>query len=167
MARELTKKERLAIPRNPMPAQDPTERVRNFDEVALGYTEDLAVGDKTLDATDRHGISLVTGHARGLALILLRAHPAADGGQGVVGLDDRKRLGEAAVGNSVDEGRDIDPDRTAVDALRLLALQTPFGLPNRHLLGVAERHLVKVTDALGRILGRHRVAGDRETFLLR
>ena len=45
MARELTKKERLAIPRNPMPAQDPTERICNFDEVALGYTEDLAIGE--------------------------------------------------------------------------------------------------------------------------
>ena len=45
MARELTKKERLAIPRHPMPAQDPSERICNFDEVALGYTEDLAVGE--------------------------------------------------------------------------------------------------------------------------
>jgi len=45
MARDLTKKERLAIPRNPMPAQDPAERVQNFDEVALGYTEDMAVGE--------------------------------------------------------------------------------------------------------------------------
>ena len=45
MARELTKKERLAIPRNSMPAQDPTERVCNFDEVALGYTEEMAVGE--------------------------------------------------------------------------------------------------------------------------
>jgi glutamate synthase (NADPH/NADH) small chain len=45
MARELTKKERLSIPRNPMPAQDPAERICNFDEVALGYTENLAVAE--------------------------------------------------------------------------------------------------------------------------
>ena len=45
MARELTKKERLGIPRNPMPAQDPAERICNFDEVALGYTEEMAVGE--------------------------------------------------------------------------------------------------------------------------
>ncbi len=45
MARELTKKERLAIARHGMPAQDAKERIRNFDEVALGYTEQLAVGE--------------------------------------------------------------------------------------------------------------------------
>jgi glutamate synthase (NADPH/NADH) small chain len=45
MARELTKKERLAIPRNAMPAQDAAERICNFDEVALGYTEEMAIGE--------------------------------------------------------------------------------------------------------------------------
>jgi glutamate synthase (NADPH/NADH) small chain len=45
MGRELTKKERLEIPRNSMPAQDPAERIRNFDEVALGYTEEMAIGE--------------------------------------------------------------------------------------------------------------------------
>jgi glutamate synthase (NADPH/NADH) small chain len=43
MARELTKKERMEIPRQEMPAQDPVERTRNFDEVALGFTEELAI----------------------------------------------------------------------------------------------------------------------------
>ena len=45
MARELTKKERLAIPRHGMPAQDAAERIGNFDEVALGYSEDIAIGE--------------------------------------------------------------------------------------------------------------------------
>ncbi|MFH0982534.1 MAG: NADPH-dependent glutamate synthase [Planctomycetota bacterium] len=31
--------------RRPMPKQEPFERVKNFDEVALGYTESLAVGE--------------------------------------------------------------------------------------------------------------------------
>lgn len=39
----LTNKERLRIPRQPMPSQDPTTRVKNFNEVALGYTEELAI----------------------------------------------------------------------------------------------------------------------------
>jgi glutamate synthase (NADPH/NADH) small chain len=43
MGRELTKKERMQIPRNPMPAQDPKERIHNFGEVALGYTEAMAI----------------------------------------------------------------------------------------------------------------------------
>jgi len=45
MARELTKKERLEIPRHAMPARDPAERAHDFEEVALGYTEELAVGE--------------------------------------------------------------------------------------------------------------------------
>lgn len=32
-----------SIPRQPMPEQDPEERRRNFNEVALGFTEELAV----------------------------------------------------------------------------------------------------------------------------
>ena len=39
---ELTKKERMKIPRQDMPAQAPEDRVQNFDEVALGFTLDLA-----------------------------------------------------------------------------------------------------------------------------
>ncbi len=39
---ELTKKERMKIPRQHMPAQAPEDRVQNFDEVALGFTLDLA-----------------------------------------------------------------------------------------------------------------------------
>ena len=43
MGRELTKKERMEIPRQSMPAQDPMERIGNFDEVALGYTPEMAI----------------------------------------------------------------------------------------------------------------------------
>ncbi|MCL6518406.1 MAG: NADPH-dependent glutamate synthase [Armatimonadetes bacterium] len=32
-------------PRNPMPQQDPAVRIKNFDEVALGYTEELALAE--------------------------------------------------------------------------------------------------------------------------
>jgi len=46
MARQqLDKKERIKIPRQHMPAQDPKERVKNFDEVALGFTPELAVAE--------------------------------------------------------------------------------------------------------------------------
>ncbi len=40
---ELTKKERMLIPRQAMPAQKAEERIRNFEEVALGYSEEQAV----------------------------------------------------------------------------------------------------------------------------
>ena len=39
----LGSKERMAIPQQEMPSQDPRERARNMDEVALGYSEDQAV----------------------------------------------------------------------------------------------------------------------------
>lgn len=35
-------KERMKIPRQPMPEQDPKVRARNFDEVPLGFTPDMA-----------------------------------------------------------------------------------------------------------------------------
>ena len=38
----LTQRKRLQIPRQEMPAQDPVVRGGNFDEVALGFTEELA-----------------------------------------------------------------------------------------------------------------------------
>ncbi len=40
--RELKPKDRLAIPVQDMPCQDPVERGRNMNEVALGYTEEQA-----------------------------------------------------------------------------------------------------------------------------
>ncbi|MCC6549766.1 MAG: hypothetical protein IT279_06820, partial [Ignavibacteriaceae bacterium] len=42
MTTPLTKKERMKIPRQPMPEQNPLERSGNFKEVNLGFTEELA-----------------------------------------------------------------------------------------------------------------------------
>jgi len=39
---ELTQRERLQIPRQGMPTQEPLARGENFDEVALGFTEEMA-----------------------------------------------------------------------------------------------------------------------------
>ncbi|HQN20218.1 MAG TPA: dihydropyrimidine dehydrogenase, partial [Syntrophobacteraceae bacterium] len=39
---ELSKKERMKVPRQEMPVQKPEARVENFDEVALGFTAELA-----------------------------------------------------------------------------------------------------------------------------
>ncbi len=45
--KELSKKERMAIPRTPIPEQDPHERAKNFDEVALGYSDEQAITEAT------------------------------------------------------------------------------------------------------------------------
>ncbi len=42
-AQHITTKERLAIPRQIMPAQDPAVRIHNFNEVHLGYSPELAM----------------------------------------------------------------------------------------------------------------------------
>lgn len=42
MTTPMTKKERMKIPRQPMPEQNPLERSGNFKEVNLGFTEELA-----------------------------------------------------------------------------------------------------------------------------
>lgn len=41
--KKLTVMERCAIPRHPMPHQDPAERIRNFDEVAMGWDRETAI----------------------------------------------------------------------------------------------------------------------------
>ena len=43
MARELTPKERMQIPKQVMPEQDPNKRNKNFEEVNLGYSEETAI----------------------------------------------------------------------------------------------------------------------------
>ena len=45
MGRELSKKERMALPRNEMPRQEAEVRAKNFEEVALGYSEDAAMDE--------------------------------------------------------------------------------------------------------------------------
>lgn len=43
LGEELKSSWRMKIPRQPIPEQDPVERIRNFDEVALGYSTEQAV----------------------------------------------------------------------------------------------------------------------------
>lgn len=43
--KELTNKERLALPLQKMPEQKPEERIRNVNEVPLGFTEEMAVAE--------------------------------------------------------------------------------------------------------------------------
>ena len=35
----------MSLKKNPMPSQDPNVRNKNFDEVALGYTEEMAIDE--------------------------------------------------------------------------------------------------------------------------
>ena len=42
---KMTPRDRMAIPRQDMPSQDPKERIKNMSEVALGYTRAMAVAE--------------------------------------------------------------------------------------------------------------------------
>ena len=92
-------------------------------------------------------------HALRLALLLLRADPAADGGEGVVPLQDLGGLGEGAGSQGGDEFGDGDPHRAPLDALTPLAAQAALRLAHR--LGHAEAaiDLAEVAAALaGRLV---------------
>ena len=41
--KSMSKQERMKLPRQPMPTQDPQERARNYHEVALGYPDETAL----------------------------------------------------------------------------------------------------------------------------
>ena len=64
------------------------------------------------------------------------------------------RAGEVARGHQLDEPRDVDLDRAAVDAGRLLALQAPARLGDRQLAVVAVADLLEVADAQAGVLLR-------------
>ncbi len=42
-AKEIDRKRRMALPSQPIPKQDPQERIRNFEEVYLSYDEEAAI----------------------------------------------------------------------------------------------------------------------------
>ena len=68
--KELSAKERLAIPRVAMPEQDPVERAANFDEVNLGLTPELAIleAERCLQCKNRPCIERLPGRGQHPAL---------------------------------------------------------------------------------------------------
>ncbi len=62
----------------------------------------VPVGDKALEAADADGLALDAAHALALALLLLRADTAADGGQGVL-VDDLIAPSKSPSGDLGDE----------------------------------------------------------------
>ena len=46
----------MSLKKNPMPSQDPNVRNKNFDEVALGYTEEQALDEEIGRASCRERV---------------------------------------------------------------------------------------------------------------
>ena len=121
----------------------------------------VPVGDKALQTANADGLALDAAHALTLALLLLRADTAADGGQGAVLKDLVVSALEVLLTDAGDELRDLDIDRAAGHAGRARAIQAAVGLIDRHLDGVAKRDFFKVFVADVRILLRDRIFRGR------
>ena len=123
------------------------------------------VADVAFEVADGHRQAFVAADALDLALRLLRADAAGDGGQGVVVEQAVRGLRQVALGEQLDEARDVDAHRAAGDALGVLALEAALGFEQGHLLGQAEVDLVEVGVADQRVLLRHLLAVDLEALL--
>ena len=84
-----------------------------------------------------------------LALVLLRAHAAADGGEHALLVDDIEAPAEVALANLLDEVRDVDVDRAALHALGLLAVEAAVGLGDGVGHGEAAVDRTEVLGTLG------------------
>ena len=114
------------------------------------------VGDEPLERADGDRLALLAAQAAALALALLGADATGHAGQGVVVEERLRGAPQVALGDEVDEARDVDPDRAAVDAGRLLALEAALGLGRGQQVAEAQVDLGEVVCADGRVLLRHR-----------
>ena len=116
----------------------------------LGRGSELgAITQEALELADGHGLGLLTTDALALALVLLRADAAADGGEHGLLADDVQGAAVVLRADLLDELRDVDVDRAALDAERALAVHAALGLGQRHLLGEALVDGAEVAGALG------------------
>ena len=109
------------------------------------------VAQEALELANGHGLGLLAADAAALALVLLRAHAAADCGEHRVLVDDVESGAKVLLANLLDELRDLDVDWAALDAEGLLAVHAALSLGQRHLLGEA---LVDGAEVVGTLLRR-------------
>jgi hypothetical protein len=74
------------------------------------------IGDEALEPAHRHRLELHTERAQLLALLFLRADPAADGRQDVLRRQREPRALDVADRRLLEKRRDVDLDRAARDA---------------------------------------------------
>ena len=108
-----------------------------------------AVAQEALELADGHGLGLLATDAPALALVLLRADAAADGGKHGVLADGIESAAEVLRADLLDKVGDVDVDGAALDTERLLAVEAALGLGQRHLLGEALVDGAEVAGALG------------------
>ncbi len=121
----------------------------------LGAVRHCIVRHETLEPADADGLALDAAHALLLALRLLRADAAANGGQRVGGADDLVGLHELTFRYELDKLRNPYVHRAAGNAGLMLAVEATLGFVDGHGLVVALRHLVEILIAhVRRLLAR-------------
>ena len=140
-------------------ADDRATKAARRGDVGHAAPVDLAgqvrVAQEALQPADGDGLTLLGEHARRLALLLLRAHAPADGGQRVALLEHGDTAGQVALDDRADERLDVDVDRAALLADGVAALQAALGFREGHLGGVAVADLVEAHAPLGGRALRH------------
>ena len=115
----------------------------------------VPVGHEALQTADADRLILDAAGAFALALALLRADAAADGGQGGGAVDDLIGGLEVALGHMADELGDVDTDGAAGLAGLILAVDAALGLVHGHFGGVAQSHFLKILVADVGVLSGH------------
>ncbi len=123
----------------------------------LGAVLIVPVGHKALQTADANGLALDAADAVLLALALLGADAAADGGQRAGLVDHLIGTLEIMLIDLLDELRDLHVDGAAAHAGMVLAVEAAGSLIQGLLLGIAESHLQEVFVADVGILGGHLV----------
>ena len=119
----------------------------------LGVMGELGgvVAEEALELADGDGAVLVVEDAVALALVLLRAHAAADGRKQARLADDVEAATEVSLADLLDEAGDVDVDRAALDTLGVLAVEAAVGLGHGVSHGIAT---VDRTEVLRTLLGK-------------
>ncbi|MPM84927.1 hypothetical protein SDC9_132003 [bioreactor metagenome] len=117
----------------------------------------VPVGNKALQSADAHRLALNAADAVFLALALLRADPAAHGGQGAGLGNDLIRLLKVALGNLGDKLGNMYHYRATGHTGLVLAVKAAQRFVQRHLLGISQRDLFIVLVADIGVLRGHGV----------
>ena len=133
------------------------------DLVAVGCGHDgssvdvlaVPVGHEALQTADADRLILDAAGTLALALALLRADAAADGGQGGGSVDDLISGLEVSLGHMADELGDVDADGAAGLAGLILAVDAALGLVHGHFGGVAQSYFLKILVADVGVLSGH------------
>ena len=120
------------------------------------------IGDVAFEIADADRKTFGGANAFDLALRFLRANTSGDRWERVVAQKALRGLGDFAGGEQVEKIGDVNADRAAANAARILALQAALGFEQRQLLGESEIDLTEIAGARAGILLRHFLSLNRK-----